>query len=60
MSKIKTIRLTRGMSRAELSRRSGIPIRTLESWDAQVRKPSDLARMKEIAQILDCSIEDLI
>ncbi len=60
MSKIKEIRLTRGMSRAKLSRLSGIPIRTLEDWETDVSKPSDLARMKEIAQILDCSIEDLI
>lgn len=35
----KEIRALLGISRAEFSRRYGIPIRTLESWDAEVRKP---------------------
>lgn len=28
-----------GISRAEYSRRYGIPVRTLEDWDAGIRKP---------------------
>lgn len=35
------IRKILGVSRAEFSRRYGIPIRTLENWDAGVRKPPD-------------------
>lgn len=35
------IRAILGVSRAEFSRRYGIPIRTLEDWDAGVRTPSD-------------------
>ena len=35
------IRKILGVSRAEFSRRYGIPIRTLEIWDAGVRKPPD-------------------
>ena len=33
------IRAILGISRAEFSRRYHIPIRTLENWDAGVRKP---------------------
>lgn len=35
------IRAILGISRAEFSRRYGIPIRTLEGWDAGVRQPSE-------------------
>ena len=35
----KEIRELLGISRAEFSRRYGIPIRTLENWDAGVNAP---------------------
>lgn len=38
---IKEIRETSGMSRAEFSRVYGIPIRTLENWEAGTRKCPD-------------------
>lgn len=37
----KEIREIMGISRAEFSRRYGIPIRTLEDWDSGTRKPPD-------------------
>lgn len=37
----KEIRAILGISRAEFSRRYEIPIRTLEGWDAGVRKPPE-------------------
>lgn len=37
----KEIRALLGISRAEFSRRYGIPIRTLENWDAGTRQPSE-------------------
>lgn len=37
----KEIRELLGVSRAEFSRRYHIPIRTLEDWDAGIRKPAD-------------------
>lgn len=36
---ITELRTAAGMSRAELSRFTGIPIRTLENWEAGVRTP---------------------
>ena len=42
-----------GITRAELSRRSGVPIRTLEAWGRRLRIPRDV-------YVLACSIEELI
>lgn len=41
MSKIKDARLEVGLTRAELSKKYNIPIRTLEDWDSGRRKPSE-------------------
>ena len=40
MNKIKEKRLEIGLSRAEMSRRFEIPIRTLENWDAGANQPA--------------------
>ena len=40
MNKIKEKRLELGLSRAEMSRRFEIPIRTLENWDAGKNTPA--------------------
>ena len=41
MSKIKDARLAAGLSQAALSKKYGIPIRTIEDWDSGRRKPSE-------------------
>ena len=41
MSEIREIREKTGMSRAEFSRAYGIPVRTLEDWEAEKRKCPD-------------------
>ena len=38
-TEIQTRREALGLSRAELSRQSGIPLRTLENWEAEVNRP---------------------
>ena len=49
-----------GITRTELSRRSGVPIRTLEAWGRRIRIPRDVYVLQKIAKALDCSIEELI
>lgn len=49
-----------GITRAELSRRSGVPIRTLEAWGKRIRTPRDVYVLLKVAKALDCRIEDLI
>jgi DNA-binding Xre family transcriptional regulator len=49
-----------GISRTELSKRSGVPLRTLESWSRRVRIPRDVYQLHKVAQALNCHIEDII
>lgn len=56
------IRAILGISRAEYSRRYGIPIRTLEDWDSGKRKPPEwlltiLQRIAEEDAIADAQKE---
>ena len=39
--KIKQARLAAGLSQASLSKKYGIPIRTIENWDSGKRIPSE-------------------
>ena len=50
----------RGMSRTDLSRQSGVPLRTLESWSRRINIPRDVYQLLKVAKALDCHIEDLI
>lgn len=52
--------IEQGITRVELSRRSGVPIRTLEAWGKRSRIPRDVYVLRKVAQALGCSIEDLI
>ncbi|MCX4294343.1 MAG: helix-turn-helix transcriptional regulator [Prevotella sp.] len=54
------LRKKQGISRQELSRRSGVPIRTLEGWSSRVRLPRDVYQLLKVAKALGCQIEDLI
>lgn len=60
MNKIKQIRECAGMSRAELSRLSEVPARTIDDWENNRRIPRDVYQLKKIADALNVTIEDLI
>ena len=60
MTKIDRKCVELGISRMELSRRSGVPIRTLEAWGKRLRVPRDVYVLQKVAQALECHIEDLI
>ena len=60
MTKIEERRKAAGMSRSELSRQSGVPLRTLEEWEAGRRVPRDVYQLAKVAKALNCLIEDLI
>jgi DNA-binding transcriptional regulator YiaG len=57
---IAELREKSGLSRAELSRRSGVPLRTLEDWDSGRNIPRDVYQLYKVAKVLNCRIEDLI
>ena len=52
--------LEAGISRLELSRRSGVSARTLEAWGKRLRIPRDVYQLNKVAKALGCHIEDLI
>lgn len=60
MNNIKQLRQNLSMSRAELSKQSGVPARTVDDWENGRRKPRDVYQLKKIADVLGCYIEDLI
>ena len=56
--KIKEIRTSKGLSRAALSRESGISVRTLEDWEYGKRNPNDFDLIDTVANTLGCSPSD--
>lgn len=54
------LRESRGLNRTQLSRLSGVPLRTLEEWEAGRRVPRDVYQIHAVAAALDMSIEDYL
>ena len=52
MSKIKETRLAAGLSRQEVCDIIGIPYRTLQNWECDVRSPADWIENLVIAEIM--------
>ena len=60
MNFIKAIRESKQISRAELSRMSRVPLRTIDDWENNRRVPRDVYQLKRISDALDVTIEQLI
>lgn len=58
--KLQRMREAQGYSRAAFARATGIPLRTLESWEGHVRLPRDVYQLLKAARVLGCRIEDII
>ena len=52
--------IEKGMTRSDLSKQSGVPLRTIESWCRRLRAPRDVYQLLKLAKVLGCQIEDLI
>lgn len=62
VSKLKLIRIKRGMKQSELSALSGVPLKCIGNYE-QLRRDINHARVDivyRLAHSLDCSIEELI
>lgn len=62
MSKLKTMRQTRGLSQSQLAEKSGLNVRVLQHYE-QGSKIFDHARIDKILSVclaLHCQIEDVI
>lgn len=62
MSKLKTIRESKGLSQSKLAEVSGVNLRTLQYYEQgykDINKAQGITLLK-ISQALDCTIEDLL
>lgn len=58
--RILNLRKDSGLSRAKLSELSGVPIRTLEDWEAGRRLPRDVYQIWAVAHALGLTVEEYI
>jgi transcriptional regulator with XRE-family HTH domain len=52
-------RLKAGITQAELARRSGLPLRSIQNWEAGHRNPRPEALLR-LARVVGVSMEDLL
>lgn len=60
LSKLETMRAAKGMSRMELSEKTGIPYQTIANWENGNRTLSKFENLVKIANALDCKIDDIV
>ena len=60
MTPLEKMIVERGMSRTELAKKSGVPLRTLEAWAHRQRIPTNVYQLYKVSQVLGCTIEDII
>ena len=58
--KLRDVRESKGISRAELARMTNIPLRTIEDWEYGKYPLKDIDRIKLLAQTLNVDINELI
>ena len=61
-SKLKTIRENRGLSQSELSRLSGVKLRSIQMYEQQLNDidKAQAGTVYKLSRILGCTIEDLL
>ena len=57
--RLKELRLAKGLSRAELSRRLGVTLRSISYWETGQRE-CDFATLLKLAAVLDCTTDYLL
>lgn len=60
MNNLRNIRKARGYSVNQLSKKTGLPLRTIEDWDLEKRLITSYHRIKLLAEVLECSMDDLM
>ena len=60
MNKLRNLRKARGLSIAKLHELTGIPVRSLEDWDAEKRLLQSYHRIKALAEVLECDMDELM
>lgn len=60
MNNLRNLRKKKGYSIQKLHDLTGIPLRTLEDWDGEKRQIQAYHRIKMLAEVLDCTPDDLM
>ena len=62
MTKLQAIRKSKGLSQSQLSKESGVNLRTLQDYEQGSKDINKVAGIPlyKLAQALDCNIEDLL
>ena len=60
MNNLRNIRKKKGYSLSQLHEMTGIPLRSLEDWDAEKRQIQAYHRIKLLAKVLECDMDDLM
>lgn len=60
VDKLKELRKAKGFSQEELSKSSGIPVKTIQSWEQGARMPRDIYVIERLCNALGISIDDLL
>lgn len=58
--RLKLMRIARGVSQKELAARSGIPLRTVQNWEANGTRNAAAGPLKRVADTLGCTVDELI
>ena len=54
------VRVRLGMRQAELARRTGLSLRTIQGWELNGMGGAAISKAYRVAKVLGCSIEDLM
>ena len=60
MNNLKNIRKNRGFSIKKLHELTGIPTRTIESWENETNQIKHYHRLKLLSDVLECSLDELM
>ena len=60
MTKLKELRKTAGLTRVQLSERTGIPVRTLEAYEQGRRKARKISTLCDLAEALNMKPFELL
>ncbi len=60
VNNIRKVREEKHINRAQLAKLSGVPLRTIEDWEAGKTVPTNAYQLLKVAKVLGCRIEDLI
>lgn len=57
---LKRLRQAAGLTQKALAEATGIPLRTIQDWEDFRRRLTDIYILRQLADTLNCSIDDIV